>query len=161
MKLPYFGEIDTNNVEECYEAELSYKGWTVELDLNFDESKLSEGDAAYLVKMLDKLPSHIELARKAVEKDWHAGEASETARFYVDMHSDIADELFTGSSTVVSELTYPEIAQALVVTRVGIYPEEEDVYLICDIQFSTEFTNYLMAVSITRDGKFGDIALES
>lgn len=161
MQFPYVGNIDIKNLEECYEAEVQLNGVAVDVDINFAEEVISQGDADHLAGTLNELSKYADIAMKSIEKDWNSGENSETAREYVEIHEDIFDDLFGLAADEVFSMPFSTLSQSLSLSRIGVYPDEEDYYLICDIHFSSEMTNYLMAVAITRGGTLDSIALES
>ena len=91
-----------------------------------------------------------------VSTDYDLDDDSETAREYLEHHEDKVPISF-GSKTVTKEMFLSKL-QAY---RVGFYPEESDSFVIVDIQFSRDVTNYLMAVTLDNEYKLSCIDMDS
>lgn len=161
MKLSIFGEIDPNNVEEYYDGNVKIDGKDVEIDLNFDSESVNEDLLTDVEIFIAKISELAQKAWTAIAEDWDLDSESETARFYLQHHLDefSQEELVKLFST--SNVEKSVFFRALSLVRVGLYPEDDEIFSIFDIQFSQELTDYLMSVSIDSNGKVTGLSFES
>lgn len=161
MDISLFGKIDPKDVEDYYSGIIKIGENEVEIDLNFESESINENLLSPVNEILPKLTSYADKAWNAISHDWDLGEESETARFYLQHHLEEFNdeeilELF-GSSEVDKQ----SFIKSLSLTRVGLYPEDEDMFAVFDIQLSPDLTDYLMSVSISKYGQVMDISFES
>lgn len=167
MELPYIGKIDNGTLDEyeCYEAELPYQGSVVDIDLNFSQSTISDEDAAHLANVLRELPKYAGFAWKGIEKDWYRGEQAQGdynwTRFYLEDHVDIFAELYPHTNLTLETMDFATFKSALTLGRIGIYPESDDAYLVCDIYYDREITDQILVVNINKTGQISEILTES
>lgn len=161
MNIVPFGKIDPNNVEDYYDGSVNLGGDSVDIDLNFESESVSESVLVAIEKTMNQLPKFSGLAWKAISDDWDLDEESETARFYLQHHLDEFDEDEIIKLFGTNEINKDAFTKALSLVRIGLYPEDEDMFSVFDIQFSPGFTNYLMSISITQSGLISDISFES
>ncbi len=161
MNIVPFGKIDPDNIEDYYDGSVNLDGDSVAIDLNFESESACESLLAEIEKTMAQLPKYSELAWKAISDDWDLDEESITARFYLQHHLDefAQEEVFKLFGT--NEIDKDTFIRALSLVRIGLYPEDTDMFSVFDIQFSPEFTNYLMSISITQSGQVSDISFES
>lgn len=161
ITLPYIDEeIDLENLEECYEDELQWRGRTVDLDINTDDPSLTADDFKHIHTVLDQLPTYLDTAWKSIITDWE--NHGPHARSYCEIHKDVYAQLFGPSLTEGdANIDLEKFENALQLSRVGIYPYAPEYYVICDIHFDPDVTNWLLAVALGRDGKTVSIAAES
>lgn len=161
MEVPPFGEIEPSAPDEYYEGEISIDGKQINIDVNFESEAINESELETLSGYIKNIENESKKACEAIAKDWDLGEASETARFYLEHHMNefTDDEIISvfGKSEIDKE-TY---LNALKLVRIGLYPEDEESFAIFDIQLPEEYTNYLMAVTFNREGELSYISMDS
>jgi len=152
MEIKPFGNIEFDNLEDYYDANIKVGEQSIELDLNFDiEEEVDNEDLIQIQTFLSDIDSNLDKVFQYIQDDYDLGDESETAREYIEIHQ----ELYGGI------LTKEEFLSKLKVYRIGFYPQDEEDFIIVDVQFPLELTNYLMAVTLTSDLKLSYIGLDS
>ncbi|MEM7234392.1 MAG: DUF2004 domain-containing protein [Planctomycetota bacterium] len=161
MIIEPFGEVDLEELEPEYEAELTVRETLVEMDLNFEEESIDATALEFVPPLIAKLESLADRAFAAIAEDYDAG-GEHGARGYLEHHLSEFDtettlEIF-GRETVDKDL----FLSRLRLLRVGIYPESTDDYAaVLDIQLPKEHTNYLLAVTFDAAGEFLEVSMDS
>lgn len=161
MNIRPFGEIDGANLDEYYESEVVVLGKAVEIDANFDSESIADSVLAQLAKSIENIEAMSSQAFAAISADWDLLDESEIAREYLQFHLEQFDEEEIKQIFGTHEIEKQQFLKALSIVRIGFYPEDQEAYVIFDIQFPTEHTNYLMAVIFSADGKISEISMES
>ena len=55
MKLKYFNEIDLQNLTDYYQVDIDFKGMPLQLDLNFEDTKIEEAKLDYVKSILEDM----------------------------------------------------------------------------------------------------------
>jgi hypothetical protein len=161
FQLPPFGELNPQNLEEFYDAEIEYAGRTIETDLNFEDSTI---DLTSLEKVKEWIfdPQRLDtMGRDAIAKDVASGD---TVKEYIEHHRDELDaedveELIKGGDQDLSR--EERLAKALHLVRIGFYPHDRDNFIILDYSLGRELTQYLVVVNLTADGEVDYLTMES
>ncbi len=161
MEILPFGKIDPTNIEEYYDGTVNIDGKDVEIDLNFESESVDNDLLKDVESVTSNIDSFAKKAWSAISDDWDLDSESETVRFYLQHHLDEFSEeevvkLF-GTSSVDKSVFF----NALSLVRIGLYPEDDEMFSVFDIQLSQELTDYLMSVSIGSDGQITGISFES
>ena len=147
MKIDIFGNIDLENVQDYYSATIKLQGRDVEIDLNFESNVIDSKILESVSEILENIETQVTKAFDAISNDYDLDTESETARFYLQHHLDefSKEEIhgIFGNETINKD----SFMNSLNLQRIGIYPEDEEEFLIFDIQFPEKITNYLMAVT--------------
>lgn len=161
--LPYFGEFDTDNIEEYYDVSIPVNGHEVSVDLNFMNNK-TDPDALRLVEsFINNLSEYEKKSRKYIADDY-ADENSEAVRDYVDHHiEEFAPEELSAVIDYNNKTIKPELQliTALKLVRVGLYPYDKEEFAIFDYSFNKDLTQYLVVVCTDHNGNLERIAMES
>ena len=89
--LPKFGQLDTENLEEYYDATIDWNGQEVQIDLNFGETSIGVDKLESVKKFIETI-SDLDLKnRKYIEADYH-DEDADSVRTYVEHHLEELDE---------------------------------------------------------------------
>jgi hypothetical protein len=159
--LPYFGAVDSEELNEYYDVVTELGGQKLTLDLNFDEGCIALKKLEQLSIRLESLPALLEHAREAVRESFrHA----QDARKYIDQHIDLADApaLQKGLQSANATLSVEEKLFTLVhPVRIGLYPEDEENYFVLDFSLGRELTDYLLVVVMSVDEKLQYVTTES
>jgi len=161
LEISPFGKIDSSNVEEYYDGSVKIDGKDIEIDLNFESESVSNDLLKDVEKLISKISEFAQQAWSAISKDWDLDAESETARFYLQHHMDEFSEDEIVKLFGTSSVDKTVFLKALSLVRVGLYPEDEEIFSVFDIQLSPELTDYLMSVSIGSDGQVTGISFES
>jgi len=161
MQIEPFGEIDPGNLEDYYGGEIEIDGDIIEIDINFDSASVDSGLLKKVSDFLSAVDSRIEKAFSAIADDLELDEDTGTARFYLQHHlNELSDEELLsvfGTDDVTEEI----FLDSLLVTRIGLYPEDNESWSVVDIKLPDEFTTYLMTVSFNTNGELTGVSMES
>lgn len=167
IKSKYFGNIDINNIEECYEFELKHKNTTIHPLLLFEEAYFStkmiqEKDVKFTDDLIDKHEFYIEKAFKAIKKSF---KKRKVVREYIEHHFTEFDETELTQLSIDPEQSkkkiYKEIFNKLYFTGLIIDPTKKNKTLTLDFTFSRDLTQYIIAVRMNKNGKISEIDMES
>ncbi len=161
MEILPFGNLDSNNVENYYSGSVHVNKNEIEIDLNFEEEQVDENILISVKETISKIYEFSNKAWSAISDDWDLDGDSETARFYLQHHLDEFSDEEIKKIFGTSKIDKQSFINSLTLTRIGLYPESEDMFIIFDIQFSPDLTNYLMSVAFDGDGEFVEISMES
>ena len=81
MNLKPFGQIDIENLQDCYSGALTVGGSTIAVDLNFDEQTVNPDRMAKVAEFITNIEQHFKTAHQAIADDYELGEASQAAGF--------------------------------------------------------------------------------
>ena len=161
MNINTFGVISAEHLDEYYTGNIEINGKLIDIDLNFESESVDESLLISVDTVLKNIRDFADKAWNAISDDWDLNEDSETARFYLQHHLEefSEEEILTIFGT--TEIDKRAFMSALSLTRVGLYPEDADMFIVFDFQFPDEYTNYLMSLSLTQDGLVNDLSLQS
>ena len=163
IRLPYFGNIDSDDLEEYYETDFDFNNTKVQVDLNFGSDTIVPEKLELAGRFIDNIRIHDINNRKRIDIDFK-DEDGETVAAYIQHH---LEELNPGDITALiggSAKTddKPELLlKKLQLVRVGVYPEGEDQFAIFDYSIGQELTNYLVVIFTDENGNIDYITMES
>lgn len=163
FKMPHFGPLDSESLDEYYEVEIDYNGGILVIDLNFGEKKIGVDKLELAKQFIDNIRIHDLKNHKYIEADY-SDENGETVRSYLEHHVEelgeleLADLGTPGSKPSTYE---KQLLKKLHLTRVGIYPEGEDQFAIFDYSLGVEITDYLVVIFTDENGNLDYITMES
>lgn len=161
MEILPFGTIDPKKAESYYSSSISVSDTPVDIDLNFESEIIHEEALLELKTFLTQIPEMASRAWDTISADWDLNEESETARFYLQHHLDEFnkdDILALFGTTNIDKQTF---MKALSLTRIGFYPEDEDMFAVFDIQLPSDLTDYLISVTFSPYGDVTGMTMES
>jgi len=181
-QVPYFGELDLEQLEDYYEIEIEILGNNIQLDLNFDNAKV-EMNKLHLIcenlKNLDKLNNQnkIEIRsdfKKNGEVTHYIDNALESLNLKEqnDIINNISksksDEGFLSKTTLIlrdlfvsKQSSKNTFLEAIKLKRIGFYPDVENAGIVSDYTLSREHLDELVVVFRKLDGTFDGISIES
>ncbi|WP_373976082.1 DUF2004 domain-containing protein [Chitinibacter sp. SCUT-21] len=161
MQLADFPEFDPAELEECYESTVQLHGHEVNIDLNFDSDSI-EGEALQqLQACLASLEQYPAKVMAAIADDFDLEEDEGAARFYLQHHLEQFSEEELQAIFGATDIDKSAFMAAIQLTRIGVYPDESEYFMVCDVQFPEEYTNYLLAVTFDQEGELVSIDMES
>jgi Protein of unknown function (DUF2004) len=179
--IPYFGEIDINNLSAVYDGELMFKDNPVVLDCWFAGSvdgaekqykQINDSLLSQLIDSLENLPVLIALADAAYKSDFKEG--GETKEDYIDHHleeldQDVLEKLLVDADTTLSKDR--QLLSKLHLVRVGFYPFDPNRFIVFDYKIGKhctlcatpdeEITNYLVVVRMNDKKEILHVTTES
>lgn len=161
LKISPFGNIDSEDVEGYYVGSVNINGQDIEIDLNFESESVDDDLLKSVASVIPKISDLANRAWSAISEDWDLDSESETARFYLQHHLDefSEEEIFNLFGT--SSVDKSAFLKSLSLVRIGLYPEDDEMFSVFDIQLNPDLTDYLMSVSIDSDGQVTGISFES
>lgn len=162
-KIPYFPEIDFDDLDEYYDTSIPFENGTIDIDLNFDNDSVNESIIDKLNNFLNNLSTYHAQNLQTIQQDYIDGD---TVRDYLQFHLKLCSQeeinkLIDKENT--EETIEERLIKAIRLIRVGLYPEQEegDYFAIFDYSFGEDFTNHLVVISLTENGTFDYITIES
>ncbi len=161
--LPHFGQLETTQLDEYYEAEISLKDITVQVDLNFDSTQIEPARLDIAKRFIEQLPDFDFRNKKYLEQDY-ADESADTVRTYLEHHLDeLGEEELSALIDYSIKKISPEkqLLKKLQLVRMGLYPDSEDQFAIFDYSIGPELTQYLVVIFTDESGNPEYITMES
>ena len=159
--LTTFGEIDSDNLEEYYDAEVTVNGRAVDVDITFDEKSIAIDKLNKINSWLADVQKLDELGLTAIREDFVSGD---TVREYIEHHLDELDidDLKTLINQAKDGKTKEEkLIYSIKLKRIGFYPHTVERFVNLDYTLDNDLTDYLVVLDFTEDGKLHYITLES
>lgn len=163
LTLPQFGQLDSDQLEDYYEASVPFGKDHVSADLNFDESSIDIVHLEAAGRFLTQLADYDFKIKKLLQEDYQ-DEDADTVRTYLEHHldelpEDELDELLTGTDKKRSR--EEQLFSRLHLVRVGFYPHQEDQFAVFDYSIGEDITQYLIAVILNESGVLNYMTMES
>ncbi|MFM2392924.1 MAG: hypothetical protein RLZZ546_906 [Bacteroidota bacterium] len=164
--LPYFGEIDIDNLKNDYRINRIWEDRELSLDINFENKNISIEGFNILNNFLNGLELFDKQNRRSIFQNLiEGGDAEDYLNFYIDEFDD--DEL-SRLIHLDNEDIDPRVQlfHLLKLVRVGMYPEfqfDKNEYAVFDysIEIEGKMCNQLLVVVINDKGKLHHITWES
>lgn len=159
---PLLGTMDLG-VTGTWAATLTFAGHEVEVDVTLDEPSSAPVEIQARLALLDELSLHDRVARAAMAEEAKGGEETAPGLYIAHHRDELSQEAWThvfGASGPETVDVESFLAQ-LQLVRVGLYPGDEDRYLLLDYMLPGKVTNYLLSVSFDPDGQLAGIDMES
>jgi hypothetical protein len=160
-KIKHFEEIELDKVSEYYDTELVIGGKAISVDLNFDNTTISEELAGRINLFIDKISVFNEQFLQAIHNDYLTGD---TVKLYVEHHLDIFEDEDAMASLEIADTSKSKTEQLLSLIhlkRVGLYPENDTHFATVDYTIGDEVTQYLIVVVVHENGDIEYITMES
>jgi hypothetical protein len=163
FKLPYFGAVDSQDLEEYYDIVTDFNNTEIQIDLNF-ESKTIEVERLEIVKhFIENIRIHDLNNKKYIETDFNA-EDGDTVREYLEHHieelpTDDLQQLIGSNAKTIEQSKL--LLKKLHLVRVGLYPDSKDQFAIFDYSLGQELTNYLVVINTDENGNLDYLTMES
>lgn len=159
--LPYFGEIDLDELDNYYDVDIEFEGEPIQLDIN-SESGSADKELMDTVKMfIENLSAYKVKANEAIIADF---KNDETVKDYIDHHLEVIDE---DESDIILKDTDKKLSKEeqllslLHLVRVGFYLDDQEEFAVFDFTIGREITDYLVVVKFNRQGGVEYIEMES
>lgn len=160
-KLPYFGELDLDALEEYYQVEIEFEGREIELDLNFESETIDPEKMEVIKGHLENLSDLDAENSMDLEKDYKEGQ--ETKNYIEEQLStldeeDLKDILGEADKTKSKPR---QMLETLHLVRVGFYPDVESSALTFDYTLSEDYVDDILVVFRENSGELNGITIES
>jgi hypothetical protein len=163
IKLPHFGTLDSESLEEYSDVDIEFNGSEVQIDLNFENDSIAIERLELTKRFIENLRIHDLNNKKYIINDLNDA-GSDNVRFYLQHHleelatDDLADLI---GDDVKTEDKAKLLMNKLHLVRVGLYPDSEDQFAIFDYSIGKELTNYLVVINTDENGNLDYMTVES
>ena len=162
IKLPYFGIINCDLLEEYYDAEVEYNGEDIRIDLNFENKSINPDKLEVVKHFIDNIRIH-DLNNKRHLKNDFENKSNSAVRKYINLLLEVLPlddiEDLTGANIKSAERPL-KLLNNLHLIRVGIYPESMD-FAEFDYSINNDFTNHSIVINTDENGNLDSITMEN
>ena len=163
IKLPHFGILDADSLDEYNDVDIEFNGTDIQVDLNFDNKTIDIKKLETASQFIENIRIHDLNNRKHLQNDFD-DKHGETVRFYIENHIEelAVDDLeeLIGSNTKTAD--QPKLLlKKLNLVRVGLYPDSETQFATFDYSIGKALTNYLVVIVTDKNGNLDYITMES
>lgn len=162
--LPYFGSIDSENLEEYYEAAVELNGKLVRIDLNIEEKSLNKQTLDQLNHFLENITKFDLKNYDYIQQDFK-NEKNGTVREYVDFHIEELGKEFLKQLNITPQTDLADQFLAkLYLKRIGLYPDgkyETTYFAAFDYTVHQQLTDQLIVVKTDHQGHLDHLSWES
>ncbi|MEC5142033.1 DUF2004 domain-containing protein [Chitinophaga sp. 212800010-3] len=166
-ELPYFGEINLDNLKEDYRTKARIAELQISLDLNFENKSIIAEKAEKIKQFLENISQMDKQHHPAIDKDFkeQKGETADYIRFYLEELDEEELRNIAGDYKNKSDLE-SRLLNKLKLVRVGLYPDGKygtTHFGIFDysIDIDGEPCNQLLVLCTDDDGNINKITWES
>ena len=164
--LPYFGQINLNELADDYRITIDLDGKNLKIDLNFENKVLKFEDFTSVKFFLQNISEFDKQNLKIIETDFN--EEGETSG-YIEFHLDELDEEELSNIIDIDNVSVSrevQLLSRLKLVRVGLYPDEKygaDYFGVFDysIDIDGEPSNQVLVVKTDEKGNLDHITWES
>ena len=163
IKLPHFGSLDPDSLEEYYDIDIPFNDTEIQIDLNFEQITIDAKRLDVAAKFIGNIRIHDLNNKKYIEKDFN-DPGGDTVKFYLEHHlEDLGEEELSGLIDLKSRSSdhIKQLFKKLHLVRVGLYPDSVDQFAIFDYSIGKELTQYLIVINADENGNIEYMTMES
>ena len=161
LELPYFGPMNTNELDDRYSLQVKVKDQTVDIDINFKQKSIEQSRIACLNDFLKNIEGVIADSWSAIKHDFTNGsEVREFLNFHLE---ELDDQTLKALLSKADKLLTME-EQLLSVTkinRIGFYPDSKTSFAIVDFNLDFKISQYVLVVILNDNKTLNHITMES
>lgn len=160
LDFPYFGQLDSTNLEDYYDLQVEHEQHKFQIDLNFEETSIADEQFFALKNYLSDIDEAISAAKKAIAEDFADGEeVNEYLAFHLEeCEPDELEPLLVNADKNLS--TEAQLVSILKIKRIGIYPNDDN-YAVLDFTIDEDVTQYILVVNLDAENALNYITMES
>lgn len=161
IKIPYFKDLNFNDLDDYYTTEIDVNGKTISLHLNLEEPSIDEPTAIKLKQFIEMLAVYDAANLKTISEDFASGD---TVNEYINFH---LHELFeeeilsfidpSNQNASINE----QMLSKIHLQQVWLYPHAENYLGIFDYSLGKDLTNHVVVISLQENGDLHHITWES
>ncbi|KUJ60333.1 hypothetical protein AR687_18705 [Flavobacteriaceae bacterium CRH] len=167
FNLPYFEEINSQELQEYYVAKIDLNERKISIDLNFEKNTIGQSEIETIKSFLEKINRFDEQNKSYINDDF-TEENSET-KGYIDFYFDELEQDEISNIIDIHDVSTPKeilLLNKLQLNRIGLYPDGKyntDYYAVFDysIDINGEPCDQLLVVKTDKSGNLDHIAWES
>jgi hypothetical protein len=165
-QLPYFGEVNLNELEDDYRTTIKLAEKDLNIDINFENKTIQQEAIVTINNFLENIIKFDKQNLKVIESDFkESGETSDYIKFYID---ELDEEELSNIVDIknVNISKEKQLLSKLKLIRVGLYPDGKfgaDYFGVFDysIDIDGELCNQLLVVKTDEKGDLDHITWES
>ncbi|RYU75315.1 DUF2004 domain-containing protein [Hymenobacter persicinus] len=161
--LPYFGQIETDNLDEYYDASVEISGNEISIDLNFENTATDVSELNKISNFISCIEKYDIINRGYIENDYQDADG-DTVKFYVEHHlEELAPEDLEELIDLAAARSEQEkqLLLRLKLVRVGLYPNGENSFAVFDYSIGEELTDDLIVINTDEKGVLEHMTIES
>ncbi|MDO5970580.1 DUF2004 domain-containing protein [Flavivirga aquimarina] len=165
--LPYFGQIDINNLEEHYRSNFELNNSNIKTDLNFEGKSIEKNKIEQIEAFLKNATDFDKKNKVYIEKDFEndIGETEAYINFYLEEldENELKKIIELDNQTKSKSI---QLLNKLKLIRIGFYPDNKygtSYFTTFDysIEIDGETSNQLLVVNTDEKGNLDHITWES
>jgi len=157
LNIPYFDSIDTDSIEDYYEADIELDGDTVSLDLNLDDDPPANWAELY-IPYTEKLGTYKKEIRKIIKGYYpEEGMVKEFITYHLEELEEDMDELLKNTDKNLPDID--RLMSVLTLNRIGFYFADNN-FATWDFTFG-DFSDQILVIITDKNGEILDITWES
>ena len=163
IKLPHFGILDSESLDEYYDVDIDFNNGSVQIDLNFNGGTIDIKRLEIASHFIENIRIHDLNNKKYIENDF-TDEDADTVQTYIDHHlKELAtDDLNSLIGANAKTADQPKLlVKKLQLVRVGLYPDSATEFAIFDYSIGQELTNDLVVIFTDENGNLDYMTMES
>ena len=163
VAIPHLGRIDSDSLEEYYDAEIEFNNTQLQVDLNFEKKTIEPARLEIVKSFIENIRIHDLNNKRLINKDY-SDEEGDTVKVYLQHHlEELGQDELASLINVNSKSTMHEqqLLQKLHLVRVGIYPDSESQFAMFDYSLGIDLTNYLVVLFTDHNGNLDYMTMES
>ena len=163
IKLPHFGILDSESLDEYYDVDIDFNNGSVQIDLNFNDGKIDIKRLAIASHFIENIRIHDLNNKKYIENDF-TDEDADTVQTYITHHLEelATDDLNGLIGADAKTADQPKLlVKKLQLVRVGLYPDSPTEFAIFDYSIGQELTNDLVVIFTDENGNLDYMTMES
>lgn len=161
FKLPIFRELDLDELDNWYDAEVEVEGSKVSMDMNFDETTAEESQVLPVKTFLEQLSELNQTLRQTISADFQTGN---TTKDFLGRVEEFADKQKLDSLLATADASLSKEEQLLSLLRlkrVGFFPEDAERFAMFDYTIGYEVTDFLLAFTLNAQTAVVELTVEN
>ncbi|MEO5912580.1 MAG: DUF2004 domain-containing protein [Pelobium sp.] len=162
IKLPFFGNVDSESLDDYYETSCDFAGKEIQVDLTFINKSIDQKRLDITKQFIENLRIHDLNNKKHIQSDFDNNEDGIVQSYLINHIEDLATDDLNRLTANAKTADQPKaLLKKVHLIRVGIFPDSKGHFSIFDYSLGTTLTDYLIVVNTDENGnKLGSIRME-
>ena len=161
--LPYFGNLDPNNLDEYYDVDIDFNEHKIQIDLNFDSNNIDTKRLDIVKQFIENVSVFDKKNKNHIIQDY-ADENCDTVKTYVEHYienfdTDVLSEFIDFDNKETSQEI--QLMNSLRLVRIGFYPDSEENFTTFDYSINPEIADHLVVIFTHSTGEMNYMTMES
>ena len=164
FQLPFFRELDLLDFEDEEMSGVEFKGIDIILDLHLENPLAVNMEQLEIAKEFLENIGEMDMKNKQYILDEYNDKNGTTVKYYLEFHlgmlwKGILVKLINFYNKEIEPID--QLLQQFHLVRIGLYPENEDVFAIFDYTIGWDYTDYMVVVNINSKGELSHLTMET